>query len=147
MDGDRRQLERQNLEALSLGKIWRSNTQVVTIDERLEALTARREALTLNVEMMHAAQSYIHDNHEDTQKEFKILLRSRALMSESLDQRTRRVSESLNKLTSRMSESFEKLTSRMIELAEAQQQTDRRMDVLILTVDEIVRGRHGGSKS
>jgi hypothetical protein len=35
----------------------------------------------------------------------------------------------------------------MKELTEAQLHTDKRMDALILTVDEIIRGRNGGPKS
>ena len=96
----------------------------------------------MNVEMMQAAQADIHDNHEDIQKEFKMMLRSQVLMSDSLD----KMSESLRKLASGVRESFDKLTARMTELAEAQRHADRRMDALILTVDEIVRGRNGGSK-
>jgi len=96
----------------------------MTVDERIEALAARHEALTMNFEMMQAAQADIHDNHDEIQKELKMVLRSQVLMSESLN----------------------KLTGRMAELAETQRHTDQRMDALILTVDEIVRGRNGGSK-
>jgi len=103
----------------------------VTIDERIEALTARHEALTerhealtMNVQMMQAAQADIHANHHEIQNELKMVLRSQVLMSESLN----------------------KLSARMTELAEAQRHTDQRMDALILTVDEIVRGRNGGPK-
>lgn len=78
---------------------------------------------------MQTSQADIHANHEDMQKELEMVLRSQVLMSDSLD----------------------KLTGRMTELAEAHRlteeslrHTDRRMDALILTVDEIVRGRNGG---
>jgi len=35
----------------------------------------------------------------------------------------------------------------MKELAAAQRYTDQNMDALILTVDEIIRGRNGGPKA
>ena len=85
----------------------------------------------MNVEMMQAAQADIHDNHEDIQKEFKMVLRSQVLMSESID-----------KLAGRMTE----LAEAQRQTAEAQRHTDQRMDALILTVDQIVRGRNGGSQ-
>ena len=107
----------------------------VTIDERLEALTARHEALTMTVELMsrnqEAALADIHSVHAEMQQDIKILLRSQVLMSESLGN---------------VAGSLDKLTGRVTELAEAQRHTDRRMDALILTVDEIVRGRNGGAK-
>ena len=66
------------------------------------------------------------NTHVDMQQDIKIVLRAQVLMSDAL----------------------EKLTHRVAELAEAQQRTeeslrhtDRRMDALILTVDEIIRGR------
>ena len=68
----------------------------------------------------------IINTHVDMQQDIKIVLRSQVLMSDSL----------------------EKLTNRVTELAEAQkrteeslQHTDARMDALMLTVDEIIRGR------
>jgi len=107
----------------------------VTIDERLEALTARHEALTMTVELMsrnqEAALADIHSVHAEMQQDIKILLRSQVLMSESLGN---------------VAGSLDKLTGRVTELAEAQRHTDQRMDALILIVDEIVRGRNGGAK-
>lgn len=50
--------------------------------------------------------------------------------------------DALEKLTThQVTEGFAKLAMRMDELAEVQKHTDERMDALILTVDEIVRGR------
>src|SRR6266496_440996 len=99
----------------------------MTVDERIEALTARHEALTarhealtMNVEMMQAAQAEIHNTHDEMQKDFNLLLRSQVLISESLDT----------------------LAIRMKELAEAPRlteeqarQPEQRLDALILTVD------------
>jgi len=110
----------------------------MTVDERIEALIARHEALTerhqaltMNVQLMQgaqaamqAAQADIHYNHDEMQKELNMMLRSQVLMSESL----------------------KKLTHRMTELVETQRHTDQRMDALILTVDEVIRGRNGGPK-
>jgi len=100
----------------------------VTIDERLAALTARQEALAMNVELMSrthkAAIADIHASHEEMQSDIRILLRSQVVMTDSMD----------------------KMAKSVAELAEAQRHTDRRMDALILTVDEIVRGRNGGPK-
>lgn len=66
----------------------------------------------------------------DLQQDVKILLKGQISLGEQ------------------MSEGFAKLTTRMDELAAAQarteeslRHTDQRMDALILTVDEIVRGR------
>ena len=68
----------------------------------------------------------IINTHVDMQQDIKIVLRSQVHMSDSLEQ----------------------LTNRVTELAEAQkrteeslQHTDARMGALILTVDEIFRGR------
>src|SRR5437016_337414 len=111
----------------------------MTIDERLEALTERHEALTMTVELlsrnqeamqatqaaMQAAQADIHNSHAELQQDMKTLLRSQVLMSEGI----------------------EKLATRITELADVQRHTDERMDALILTVDQIVRGRNGGPKA
>ena len=104
----------------------------MTIDERIEALTARHEALTMNVELMQAvqadmqtAQADIHNTHDKVMEEFKMMLRSQVLMSDTLD----------------------KMKVRMAEIAEFQSHSDRRLDALILTVDELMRGRNGGPKS
>jgi hypothetical protein len=59
----------------------------------------------------------------DLQQDVKILLRAQVVMGDALE-----------KLTAQMTEGFAKV-------AEAQKHTDERMDALILTVDEIVRGR------
>ena len=55
----------------------------------------------------------------DMQQDLKIVLRAQVILGDAL----------------------EKLTTRVTELAEAQKHTDLRMDALIVTVDEIVRGR------
>src|SRR6266478_1247901 len=90
-----------------------------------QAMQAMQEAIQATQEAMQASQADIHATHEEMQSELKMVLRSQVLMSDSLD----------------------KLAGRMTELAEAQRHTDQRMDALILTVDQIVRGRNGGSKS
>jgi hypothetical protein len=55
----------------------------------------------------------------DMQQDLRIVLRAQVVMGDAL----------------------EKLTAKVIELAEAQRHTDARMDALILTVDEIIRGK------
>jgi hypothetical protein len=40
-----------------------------------------------------------------------------------------------------MGDAITKIAEGLAELAEAQKHTDQRMDALILTVDEIIRGR------
>ena len=104
----------------------------MNIDERLQALTMNLELLSRNQEAMQArqeamqiAQADIHSRHLEMQQDIQILLRSQVLMSEGI----------------------EKLASRMADLVETQRHTDQRMDALILTVDQIIRGRDGGSKS
>jgi hypothetical protein len=57
------------------------------------------------------------------QQDLKIVLRAQVVMGDHLE-----------KLTTEVREGFAKV-------AEAQKHTDERMDALILTVDEIVRGR------
>ena len=59
----------------------------------------------------------------DLQQDVKILLRAQVVMGDQ------------------MKEGFAKLTARMDELAAAQKRTDENMSALILTVDEIIRGR------
>jgi hypothetical protein len=59
------------------------------------------------------------DTMADMQSDVKILLRGQIVIGDAL----------------------EKLIVRMDKLAEAQQHTDERMSALILTVDEIIRGR------
>lgn len=66
----------------------------------------------------------------DMQQDVRILLRAQVVMGDQLE-----------KLTSEVREGFAKLTSRMDELAAAQKRTDDNMSALILTVDEIIRGR------
>jgi hypothetical protein len=66
----------------------------------------------------------------DLQQDVKILLRAQVVMGDHLE-----------KLTSEVRGGFSKLTARMDELAAAQKHADERMDALILTVDEVVRGR------
>src|SRR5437667_5203891 len=89
----------------------------MTIDERIEALIARHEALTRNVEMMQAAQANLHETHEEMQKELSMVLRSQVLMSDSLD----------------------KLTGRLAALAEAHRLTEesqRQRSECIAALDE-----------
>ena len=59
----------------------------------------------------------------DMQQDLKIVLRSQVVMGDHLEKLTVEVRTGL------------------AQLAEAQKHTDQRMDALILTVDEIIRGR------
>jgi hypothetical protein len=115
----------------------------MTIDERIEALTMGMELLSRNQEAMQAAQA----------KTERSLQRWAALgVTEARKQRKRQQEIDLN--ITRLSAAQLITEERMKELAEAQRrteesmrQTDQRMDALILAVDEIVRGRNGGSKA
>jgi len=69
----------------------------------------------------------------DMQQDLKILLRCQVVIGDALEKLTTRVD--------RLAESHEHLVESHQRLMEAQQHTDQRMDALILTVDEIVRGR------
>ena len=59
----------------------------------------------------------------DLQQDVKILVRAQVVMSDDIERLKRRTEEKFQ------------------ELAAAQKHTDQRMDALIITVDEIVRGR------
>jgi len=67
------------------------------------------------------------------QQDLKILLRGQVVIGDALEKLTTRVD--------RLAESHQHLVESHQRLMEAQQHTDQRMDALILTVDEIVRGR------
>ena len=69
----------------------------------------------------------------DMQQDLKILLRGQVVIGDALEKLTTRVD--------RLAESHQHLVESHQRLMEAQQHTDQRMDALILTVDEIVRGR------
>jgi hypothetical protein len=73
----------------------------------------------------------------DLQQDVKIVLKAQVVMGEQM-------SEGFAKLTARMDElaaAQKRADERMNELAVAQKHADERMDTLILTVDEIIRGR------
>ena len=91
----------------------------MTIDERLEALTMNLELVSRNQEAMQATQADMLEDHDKMQSEIKIVLGAQVVMSDSLD----------------------KLTKRVTELAVMQVQADGRMAALVLTVDQIIRGK------
>src|SRR5579862_5615735 len=98
----------------------------MTIDERLEALTMNLELVSRNQEAMQATQEAMQatqadmlEDHDKMQSEIKIVLGAQVVMSDSLD----------------------KLTKRVTELAVMQVQADGRMAALVLTVDQIIRGK------
>ena len=66
----------------------------------------------------------------DMQQDLKILLKAQVVMGDQLE-----------KLTVAVKDGFTSLTARMDELAVSQKRTDENMNALILTVDEIIRGR------
>ena len=66
----------------------------------------------------------------DMQQDLKILLKAQVVMGDQLE-----------KLTVAVKDGFTSLTARMDELAASQKRTDENMNALILTVDEIIRGR------
>src|SRR6266436_4746082 len=100
----------------------------MTIDERIEALT-------MNMELLSRAQA----------KTERSLQRWAALgVREARKQRKRQQEIDLN--ITRLAAAQLVTEESMKELAAAQRHTDQNMDALILTVDEIIRGRNGGPK-
>ena len=98
----------------------------MTIEERLQVLTMNLELVSRNQEAMQATQEAMQstladviEDHEKMQSEIRIVLGAQVLMNGSLD----------------------KLTKRVTELADIQIQADGRMAALILTVDQIIRGK------
>jgi uncharacterized protein (DUF3084 family) len=82
-----------------------------------EAMQTRQEAMQVMQEAMLITQADILGDHVKMQSEIKIVLGAQVLMSEALR-----------------------------KLADAQSRADLRMDALILTVDQIIRGGSGGLK-
>ena len=76
----------------------------------------------------------------DMQQDLKILLRGQVVIGDALEKLTTRV-DRLAESHQHLVESHQHLVESHQRLMEAQQHTDQRMDALILTVDEIVRGR------
>jgi hypothetical protein len=62
----------------------------------------------------------------DMQQDLKIVLRAQVVMTDHMEKLTARIGT---------------LAEQMEQLAEAQKHTDKRMDALIVTVDEIIRKR------
>src|SRR5258708_28503790 len=102
----------------------------MTLDERNEALTMNLELLSRNQEAMQAAQA----------KTERSLQRWAALgVREARKQRKRQQEIDLN--ITRLAAAQLVTEESMKELAAAQRHTDQSMGALILTVDEIIRGR------
>ena len=76
----------------------------------------------------------------DMRSDIQVLMRSQVLMSESLEKLTARV-DRLAESQQRAAEAQERLAEAQERLAEAQLHTEERLGTLILTVDEIIRGR------
>ena len=105
----------------------------MTIDERIEALT-------MSIELMQAA-------HADFEGKMERSLKRRAALGVKEARKHRKRQQEFELNITRLSAAQLATEESMKELAAAQRHTDQSMDALILTVDEIVRGRNGGSKA
>jgi hypothetical protein len=108
----------------------------VTIDERIEALTMSMELLSRNQEAIQMAQATTERS-----------LQRWAALGVKEARKHRKTQQEIELNITRLSAAQLVTEESMKELAAAQRHTDQRMDALILTVDEIVRGRNGGPKA
>jgi hypothetical protein len=92
-------------------------TRQEAMQARQEAMQATQEAMQVTQEAMQSTQADILSDHEKMQSEIRIVLGAQVVMSDALT-----------------------------KLANAQSRADLRMDALILTVDQIIRGGSGGLK-
>jgi hypothetical protein len=73
----------------------------------------------------------------DLQQDVKILLKAQVVMGDQMKEGFARLTAGMDELAAAQKHAYERID----ELATAQKHADQRMDALILTVDEIVRGR------
>jgi len=112
----------------------------MTIDERIEALTMNLELLSRNQEAMQAA-------HADFEAKMERSLQRWAVLGVKEARKHRKRQQEFELNITRLSAAQLVTEESMKELAAAQRHTDQNMDALILTVDEVIRGRNGGRKA